>query len=140
LEEFQRPYWNCDGPFEVNLPQGTIRTGQQLNTKSGGSLKMTGSCNYIFWVAVCLIPSFIIPSNTVFACTQNLSSKITQWFVPLDIGNHLKIKCYDGSFVEFVSECTPPKACQSLLDSGNNTLECIPNSKFGITSEQHIFP
>ncbi len=101
---------------------------------------MTRGYNYIFWVAVCLIPSFIIPSNTVFAYTQNLSSQITQWFVPLDLGNHLKIKCFNGSFVEFVSECTSPKACQSLLDSGNNTLECIPNSKFRITSEQQIFP
>jgi hypothetical protein len=101
---------------------------------------MTRNYNYIFWVAVCLVPSLIIPSYTVFAYTQNLSSQITQWFVPLDLGNHLKIKCFNGSFVEFVSECTLPKACQSLLYSGNNTLECITSSKFGITSGQHIFP
>jgi hypothetical protein len=101
---------------------------------------MTRSYDYIFWVAVCLIPSFIIPSYTVFAYTQNLSSQITQLFVPLDLGNRLKIKCFNGSIVEFVSDCTSPKACQSLLDLGNNTLECIPRSKFGITSEQLILP
>lgn len=27
MEEFPHSCWNCDEPFEVNLPQGTIRAG-----------------------------------------------------------------------------------------------------------------
>ena len=100
---------------------------------------MARSYNYIFWGAVCLILSFIIPSYTVFAYAQNLSSQISRWFVPLDPGNNLKIKCFNGSFVEFVSECTSLNSCQALLVAGNNTLECITSSKFGITSEQKKF-
>jgi len=101
---------------------------------------MTRTYNCIFWVAVCLVPSLLIPTYAVFTYAQNLSSRITQWFVPLDLGSNLKIKCFNGPVVEFVSECTSPNACQSLLSSNNNTLECIPSSKFGVTNEQHIPP
>ncbi|MDQ5870231.1 MAG: hypothetical protein M3530_10975 [Thermoproteota archaeon] len=82
----------------------------------------------------------MIPSTTVSANTQNLSNQITQWFVPLDLGDHLKIQCLNGSLVEFVSECTSPHTCKALLLSGNDTLECIPSSKFDKTGDQLIFP
>ena len=83
-----------------------MRSGQQLYTLSNGNFKMTRNYNYIFWVAVCMVPIFTVPSYTVFAYTQNLSSQVAQSFVPLDLGNHLKIKCFNGSFVEFLYECT----------------------------------
>ena len=51
-----------------------------------------------------MVPIFTVPSYTVFAYTQNLSSQVVELFVPLDLGNHLKIKCFNGSFVEFLSE------------------------------------
>jgi hypothetical protein len=91
--------------------------------------------NSIFWIAVSL--TLILPTISVHA--QNMSSQLTQWFVPLDLGKQLKIQC-NGSLVEFVSDCTSPTNCQSLRLVGNDTLECIPDSQFKSTDEQVIFP
>jgi len=91
--------------------------------------------NSIFWIAVSL--TLILLTISVHA--QNMSSHLTQWFVPLDLGKQLKIQC-NGSLVEFVSDCTSPTNCQSLRLVGNDTLECIPDSQFKSTDEQVIFP
>jgi hypothetical protein len=29
MTEFQRSCWNCDEPFELNLPEGTVRAGYE---------------------------------------------------------------------------------------------------------------
>ena len=97
------------------------------------------SRNIIFSVTVSLITSFLVLSPTVSIYAQSISSEVAQWFVPLDLGKQLKIKC-NGSLVDFVSDCTSPANCKSLRQAGNNILECIPNSKFKNTDEQLIFP
>jgi hypothetical protein len=78
--------------------------------------------------------SIVVLSSAISIYAQN-STELTQWFVPLDLGKQLKIKC-NGSLVEFVSDCTSPANCKSLRLAGNDILECIPDS----TDEQVIFP
>ena len=107
------------------------------NTITGQWYSMS-SRNIIFCVTVSLITSFLIISPAVSIYAQNISSEVAQWFVPLDLGKQLKIKC-NGSLVEFVSDCTSPTNCRSLRLVGNDTLECIPNSQFKSTDEQVIF-
>jgi hypothetical protein len=97
------------------------------------------SHNVIFCVTVSLITSFLILFPAVSIYAQSISSKVAQWFVPLDLGKQLKIKC-NGSLVDFVSDCTSPANCKSLRQAGNDTLECIPDSQFKSTDEQVIFP
>ncbi|MGB8101423.1 MAG: hypothetical protein WCE96_07070 [Nitrososphaeraceae archaeon] len=97
------------------------------------------SRNIIFYVAISLIISFLTLSPAVSIYAQSISGEIAQWFVPLDLGRQLKIKC-DGSLVDFVSDCTSPANCKSLRQAGNDVLECIPDSKFKNTDEQVIFP
>jgi hypothetical protein len=92
------------------------------------------SRNIIFHVTVSLIMSIVVLSSAISTYAQN-STELTQWFVPLDLGKQLKIKC-NGSLVEFVSDCTSPANCKSLRLAGNDILECIPDS----TDEQVIFP
>jgi hypothetical protein len=96
------------------------------------------SRNIIFHVTVSLIMSIVVLSSAISIYAQN-STELTQWFVPLDLGKQLKIKC-NGSLVEFVSDCTSPANCKSLRLAGNDILECIPDSKFKNTDEQLIFP
>jgi len=103
-----------------------------------GRWYIISSRNIMFCVAVCFT-YFLILFPVVSIYAQNISSKVAQWFVPLDLGKELKIKC-DGSLVEFVSECTSPANCKSLRLTGNDVLECIPDSKFKSTDEQVIFP
>jgi hypothetical protein len=93
------------------------------------------SSNIIFHVTVSLILSIVVLSSAVSINAQSNSTELTQWFVPLDLGKQLKIKC-NGSLVEFVSDCTSPANCKSLRLAGNDILECIPDS----TDEQVIFP
>ena len=97
------------------------------------------SRSVIFCVTVSLITSLLILSPAVSIYAQSISSEVAQWFVPLDLGKQLKIKC-NGSLVDFVSDCTSPTNCKSLRQVGNNILECIPNSKFKNIDEQLIFP
>jgi hypothetical protein len=97
------------------------------------------SCNIIFHVTVSLIMSIFILSAAVSIYAQSNSTKLTQWFVPLDLGKQLKIKC-NGSLVEFVSDCISPGNCKSLRQTGNDILECIPDSNFKNSDEQMIFP
>jgi hypothetical protein len=78
--------------------------------------------------------SIVVLSSAISIYAQN-STELTQWFVPLDLGKQLKIKC-NGSLVEFVSDCTSPANCKSLRLAGNDILECIPD----LTDEQVIFP
>ena len=94
------------------------------------------SRNIIFYVAIDLIISFLTLSPAVSIYAQSISGEIAQWFVPLDLGRQLKIKC-DGSLVDFVSDCTSPTNCKSLRQIGNDILECIPNLN---TEENLIFP
>jgi hypothetical protein len=95
--------------------------------------------NVIFCGTVSLITSLLILSLAVSIHAKSISSEVAQWFVPLDLGKQLKIKC-NGSLVDFVSECTSPANCTSLRLAGNDVLECIPDSKLKSTSEQVIFP
>lgn len=97
------------------------------------------SSNVIFCVIVSLITFLLILSPAVSIYAQSISGEVAQWFVPLDLGKQLKIKC-NGSFVDFVSDCTSPANCKSLRQAGNDVLECIPDSKFKNTDEQLIFP
>jgi hypothetical protein len=97
------------------------------------------SCNIIFHVTVSLILSIVVLSSAVSINAQSNSTELTQWFVPLDLGKQLKIKC-NGSLVDFVSDCTSPANCKSLRQAENDILECIPDSKFKNTDEQLIFP
>jgi hypothetical protein len=97
------------------------------------------SHNVIFCVTVSLITSLLILSLAVSIYAESISSEVAQWFVPLDLGKQLKIKC-NGSLVDFVSDCTSPANCKSLRQAGNDVLECIPDSKFKNTDEQLIFP
>jgi hypothetical protein len=83
--------------------------------------------------------AIIIFSPAVPIYAQSNSTELTQWFVPLDLGKQLKIKC-NGSLVEFVSDCASPANCKSLMLAGNDILECIPDSKFMNADEQVIFP
>jgi hypothetical protein len=92
-----------------------------------------------YTAAVSLITSLLILSLSVSIYAQSISSEVAQWFVPLDLGKQLKIKC-NGSLVDFVSDCTSPANCKSLRQAGNDVLECIPDSKFKNTDEQLIFP
>jgi hypothetical protein len=39
----------------------------------------------------------------ILGITSFLRDPARQLFVPLDLGSHLKIKCFDGLLVEFVS-------------------------------------
>src|SRR6476469_8215140 len=109
-----------------------------INTITGQWYDML-SRNIIFCVTVSLITSFLTLSPAVSIYAQSISSEVAQWFVPLDLGKHLKIKC-DGSLVDFVSDCTSPTNCKSLRQAGNDILECIPDSKSKNTDEQLIFP
>ena len=97
------------------------------------------SRNVICCVAVSLITSILIlfPALSIYA--QSISNEVTQWFVPLDLGKELKIKC-NGSLVDFVSDCTSPANCKSLRLTENDVLECVPDSKFKNTDEEVIFP
>ncbi len=97
------------------------------------------SRSVIFCVTVSLITSLLILSLAVSIYAESMSSEVAQWFVPLDLGKQLKIKC-NGSLVDFVSDCTSPANCKSLRQAGNDVLECIPDSKFKNTDEQLIFP
>ena len=97
------------------------------------------SRNVIFCVTISLIISFLTLSPAVSIYAQSISSEVAQWFVPLDLGRELKIKC-NGSLVDFVSDCTSPANCKSLRQARNDVLECIPDSKFKNTDEQSIFP
>src|SRR6185503_21154719 len=97
------------------------------------------SAKKIFSVNVGLLIIFLILSPTVSVHAQNISTELAQWFIPLDLGKELKIKC-NGSLVDFVSDCTSPANCKSLRQAGNDILECIPDSKFKNTDEQLIFP
>jgi hypothetical protein len=97
------------------------------------------SRNIIFCVTVSLITSFLILFPVLSIYAESISNEIAQWFVPLDLGKELKIKC-NGSFVDFVSDCTSFANCKSLRQAGNDILECIPDSKFKNTDEQLIFP
>ena len=98
------------------------------------------SCNVIFCVAASLISCFLIISPAVSIYAQSISSEVAQWFVPLDLGKELKIKC-DGSLVDFVSDCTSPANCKSLRQAENDVLECVPDSiKLKNTDEQVTFP
>jgi hypothetical protein len=108
------------------------------NTIKGQWYSMS-SRSVIFCVTVSLITSFLILFPAVSIYAQGISSKVAQWFVPLDLGKQLKIKC-NGSLVDFVSDCTSPANCKSLRQAGNDILECIPDSKFKNTDEQLIFP
>ena len=108
------------------------------NTITGQWYSMS-SRNVIFCVTASLVSCFLIISPAVSIYAQSISSEVAQWFVPLDLGKQLKIKC-DGSLVDFVSDCTSSTNCKSLRQAGNNILECIPNSKFKNTDEQLIFP
>jgi hypothetical protein len=94
--------------------------------------------NSIFWLAVSLMTPILMISQTISVHAQN-TSQLTQWFIPLDLGKQLKIQC-NGSLVEFVSDCTSPTGCKSLRPTGNDTLECIPNSEFKSSGEQMFFP
>ena len=105
----------------------------------GGQWYSMSSRNIIFCVTVSLITCFLIISPVLSIYAQSTSSEIAQWFIPLDLGKELKIKC-DGSLVDFVSDCTSPANCKSLRQAGNDILECIPDSKFKNTDEQVIFP
>lgn len=97
------------------------------------------SHNVIFCVTVSLITSLLILSLAASIYAESISSEVAQWFVPLDLGKQLKIKC-NGSLVDFVSDCTSPANCKSLRQAGNDVLECIPDSKFKNIDEQLIFP
>ena len=94
-----------------------------------GQLYSISSRNVIFCVTVSLITSLLILSPAVSIYAQSISSEVAQWFVPLDLGKQLKIKC-NGSLVDFVSDYTSPANCKSLRLAGNDILECIPDSKF----------
>jgi hypothetical protein len=94
------------------------------------------SRNIIFCVTIRFITSVLTISPAVSIYAQTISSKVAQWFIPLDLGKQLKIKC-NGSLVDFVSDCTSPANCKSLRQAGNDILECIPDSKlidFSITN------
>ena len=108
------------------------------NTMTGQWYTMS-SRNIIFCVTISLITFFLTLSPAVSIYAQSISSEVAQWFVPLDLGKQLKIKC-NGSLVDFVSDCTSPANCKSLELVGNDTLECIPDSQFQSTDEQVIFP
>ena len=108
------------------------------NTMTGKWYSMS-SYNVIFCVTVSLITSLPALSLAVSINAESISSGVAQWFVPLDLGKQLKIKC-NGSLVDFVSDCTSPANCKSLRQAGNDVLECIPDSKFKKTDEQLIFP
>jgi hypothetical protein len=95
--------------------------------------------NVIIFVTVSLVTSVLIISPVGSIYAQSISTELAQWFVPLDLGKQLKIKC-NGSLVDFVSDCTSPANCKSLRQAGNDTLECIPDSQFKSTDEQVIFP
>src|SRR6476619_987336 len=97
------------------------------------------SRNMIFCVTISLITSFLTLSPAVSIYAQSISSEVAQWFVPLDLGKQLKIKC-NGSLVDFVSDCTSPTNCKSLRLAASDVLECIPESKSKNTDEQLIFP
>jgi hypothetical protein len=84
-------------------------------------LASEANTNIIFCVTVIL--SILILSVAVSIYAQSNSTEITQWFVPLDLGKQLKIKC-NGSLVEFVSDCSSPANCKSLRLAGNDILEC----------------
>jgi hypothetical protein len=108
------------------------------NTITGQWYSMS-SRNIIFCVTVSLITSFLTISPAVSIYAQSISSEVAQWFVPLDLGKELKIKCNE-SLVDFVSDCTSPANCTSLMQAENDVLECIPDPKFKNTDEQVIFP
>ena len=101
----------------------------------GGQWYSMSSRNIIFCVTVSLITCFLIISPVLSIYAQSTSSEIAQWFIPLDLGKELKIKC-DGSLVDFVSDCTSPANCKSLRQAGNDILECVPDSKFKSTDKQ----
>ena len=106
---------------------------------------MTGKCfsmsspNVIIFVTVSLVTSVLILSPVGSIYAQSISTELAQWFVPLDLGKQLKIKC-NGSLVDFVSDCTSPANCKSLRQAGNDILECIPDSKVKNADEHMIFP
>ena len=106
------------------------------NTMTGQWYAMSSS-NIVFCVTVTWITSLTLSPVSIYA--QSISSEVAQWFVPLDLGKQLKIKC-NGSLVDFVSDCTSPANCKSLRQAGNDILECIPDSKSKNTDEQVIFP
>ena len=108
------------------------------NTMTGKWYSMS-SFNIIIFVTVCLITSFLILSPVGSIHAKSISTEAAQWFVPLDLGKQLKIKC-NGSLVDFVSDCASPANCKTLRQAGNDILECIPDSKFKNADELVIFP
>ena len=116
----------------------TLDDRNHTNTMIGQWYSMS-SRNAIFCVTVSLFTSFFVLFPAVSIYAQSISSEVAQWFVPLDLGSQLKIKC-NGSLVDFVSDCTSPANCKSLRQAGNDILECIPDSKLKNTDEQLIFP
>jgi hypothetical protein len=116
----------------------TIDLRSHTNTMIGQWYSMS-SRNVIFCITVSLITSFLVLSPVLSIYAESVSSEVAQWFVPLDLGKQLKIKC-NGSLVDFVSDCTSPANCKSLRQAENDVLECIPDSKFKNTDEQLIFP
>jgi hypothetical protein len=75
---------------------------------------------YIFTIIFYILITF---SSSVYA--QNVSGYISNWFEP-NLGNELKIRCFNGSLVEFVADCSSPSTCQSLRLLENDMLECVP--------------
>src|SRR6476619_1441734 len=97
-----------------------------IKTLTGQWYAMSSS-NIIFCVTVTWITSLTLsPAVSIYA--QSISCEVSQWFVPLDLGKQLKIKC-NGSLVDFVSDCTSHDNCKSLRLAASDVLECIPESK-----------
>ncbi len=137
----------------IHLSLDTSLTGLNCTIRSGNSMynvyevcnfdaestRMITGNSFRLWIAFGMIV-FLVPSYIPFTYAQNLTSQLTQWFVPLDIGKQLKIQCFNGSFVEFVSDCNAPRMCKSLSLLRNDTLVCSPNSQFEKNGDQLIFP
>jgi hypothetical protein len=91
----------------------------------------------IYWLSALAISLILCFHSLVYA--QNLSSQMTQWLEPLDLGNNLRIQCFNGSLVDMLSDCPSNNACHSLKME-NSTLKCVPssqdkNSKGGLPNE-----
>lgn len=80
----------------------------------------------IYWLSALAISLILCFHSLVYA--QNLSSQMTQWLQPLDLGSNLRIQRFNGSLVEMLSDCPSKNACHSLKME-NNTLKCVPSSQ-----------
>jgi hypothetical protein len=85
--------------------------------------------NSLFCSSLLLMVFFIFSLFSIASAQYTTNSQPAQGLEPLDIGNPLKIKCFSGSFVEFVSDCPIPNSCNSLRME-NGTLICS-NSEAG---------